>query len=105
MRCTVHVLKFTVINTHPHAHLSLVVQIGDAATEGEIFEFVIGSCRATERNAYLDKAGLRRAGFDDDADVSSRETHSHPPGSNPTEVNLTRWKGFKFEPLEEVVER
>ena len=89
------------------------MQIGEAATVGEIFRFVWGSYRAIEHNAYIAKVaqlGTSTGGCGSDRDVgdasSEREATSRSPASpRCVEVDLRKISKIEFEQLELAVER
>lgn len=87
----------------------VALQIGEAATENEIFRFVYRSFRAMERNAYAEKAGhcgTPTGPGSTAADVPSSAAHSdHAHAPLPVEVDLMKVKRIEFEHLEQAVER
>eukprot|EP00752_Nemacystus_decipiens_P002319 g2192.t2 len=85
-------------------------QIGEAATEGDIFRFVYRSYRAIEQNAYVARAGHHggTTGCENDGDAVPSEGagNPHPPAPpRPLEVNLMKVKKINFEHLEPAVDR
>lgn len=106
----IDILKFTacihmfsekhLLPKHTHPPL-VVVQIGGAAAEAEVFRFVFRFTRVIQQDAYIAKAGLRTAGSERNADASS--TAIRPP--NPTEAEITKVKRIEFGHLEAAVER
>eukprot|EP00903_Cladosiphon_okamuranus_P019443 g17878.t1 len=112
-----HTAKFYNDDIAPEQAESLIAeeitlpQIGEIATEREIFRFVLEYCRALEQNAYIKRmAGVREAtsledGVDD-ADISSGAAYSRPAAPRRLiEACLNKVHNIQFEQLEPAVQR